>query len=336
MLDHAHEYCKARRKSESAQAHFVVAKLVRTTGTKLSTLTTVTYKLKQINQTTGADEEVAMEAKCNIKLSEFFDGLTVCDYINNDPASWRHATHLKQLERFYNKLGRICNQLFVFLKTQQHLVASLDRVRSAKPNVWHLKSVAKCIENHLARFYPEPSHPRRVLVMRVLDEYRAGPERKVASLPEFVIHSDFSTKNLLVDAHNSYKTNTDEENLKICIIDFQDIQTGPQATDLANLALYCVIEQEQMPFETALTFLPRFVLAGYQSNTSWPLASDQIELLPILMKLRLCQSLLNGQAAHVQDPDNSYVMHTNQRGWQLLELLCSKSVPSVGLWTPSE
>ena len=58
--------------------------------------------------------------------------------------------------------------------------------------------------------------------------------------------------------------------------------------------------------------------AGYHSVH--PLSSEELEVLPVLVAPRFCQSLLCGAfiSKHV-DPGNEYILETAKNGWKVFE-----------------
>lgn len=310
IYDNAYNYCKIdslTRDSPSQVLSFFVPRLVRTTGDKLSTFTSVRYEKERAN---SAHDELPFETvKCNIKLFEYFDGITLFDYIN------RKGDANKLVDKLYLKLGRACHELFVFLRTQVHLV---ERLKSARGESfpWQLKTCEPNLRELLGHLYPNKNHVRYVQVDRVLSEFKAKIKPKLDQLPEYILHSDLCNKNILIQ----WEPDSQHKD-RFCLIDFQDLQVGQQVIEVAVLLLYSVVEKTQIPFRQALKIIPRWIISGYQMNASCSLTLDELHLVPGLMKLRLCQSLLNGQLAFEKDPKNSYVMETNQRGWELLEIM---------------
>lgn len=348
IVDEIIYYAHLHSHAPFANISFVVPRLIRTTGDKLSTFTSVRYHKLALNSAKDGerpgvecDFESSIETiKCNIKLSEYFDGITMFDYINRREPSLigkqsasRESSHKLKGEKLYRKLGRVCNELFVFLRTQQHLI---DKLRQARGDsfLWQVNTCVPHLRRSLDLLYPDENHAKHLLVERVLDEYDQKIKPQLDKLPEFIVHGDLCNKNILLnwESNSNYKD-------KLCLIDFQDLQVGQQVIDLAVMMLYNVIEQEQMQLDKALRLLPHWIFSGYQSDgtATFPLDLKELYLVPALMKLRLCQSLLNGQLAFERDPKNSYVMHTNQRGWQLLELMsgetdCGDADKLVGFW----
>lgn len=357
ILDSAYEFCYRNLPTSTTvllkeqNPSFVVPKLIRTTGNKLSTYTTVRYnRTASISDLSRPGSQGVAEldsgsssmylVKCNLKLSEYFDGITMFDYINTQTGY--AARHKKvPLEKVYKKIGRVCNELFVFLRTQRHLVEKLKLARGDS-FPWQVKTCESHLRKLLDQLYPRDeenpsasSTTKRALVERTLEDYNTLVKPQLDKMPEYILHSDLCNRNILLNWEHSSPFKD-----KLCLIDFQDLQVGQQVIDLAIVMLYNVIEQEQTPFDKALILIPHWIYLGYQSDgaTKCPLEPGELALVPTLMKLRLCQSLLNGQAAYKEDTSNLYVMHTNQRGWKLLELMsdlqsdCGNTQKLVSFW----
>lgn len=273
---------------------FVVPKLIKTSADKLSAMASVRFK------TPEADYE---DIECNVKLSEFYPGIPIVDFVNN-----HHK--LYEPSELYTKLGRLCNHLHRFLRTQHHHKEKLKQVRADFP--WQLTTCEQSVQKLAEKFYPRRGSDRRALVENVLKEYRRIKD-KLAALPEFVLHGDLSGKNILINKENL--------EMRICLIDFQDLQIGQQVAEVAILTLYSILEQQRMDFHEAILRIPCWILSGYQEDPEYGLSEEELDFIPILMKLRLCQSLLNGLQAYELKPDNEYTMLTNKRGWYLLELI---------------
>lgn len=53
-----------------------------------------------------------------------------------------------------------------------------------------------------------------------------------------------------------------------------------------------------------------------------PLAPEEQAVLPLLLRVRMALSLVNGAASVARDPDNaSYLLMTQRPGWRLLRML---------------
>lgn len=316
VLDSAHTYCSD---NQDTGLLFTVPRLVKTTADKLSTFTNIRHP--KGGSAYGDDVETV---QCNLKLMDYFEGQTVMNYLN-------HSNEYKPEEIFF-KLGKICNQLFKFLRTQQHLIEQLRDVRGGSW-AWQMSACDKIIEFNLEKIYPFGERDQNdkiqsnqiTLINQVLKEYRDSIQSKLKQLPEYIIHSDLCNMNILINT-------TPPE--RFCLIDFGDIQVSQQCVELAICMMYNILEQERQPFDEAIRWIPHWIYKGYQTSGSagCSLDDDDLLLIPSVMKLRLSLSLLNGLMAIKEDPANTYVMHTNRRGWQLLELLSSLDPRDLAEW----
>lgn len=271
---------------------------MRTTGDKLSTEMNVRF--------TDANSH-EMDRLCNIKMCQFFEGQTVMSLINEN------SQDLAKLEGIYRRLGELASQVSRFMMTQCHLLAELKCCRSDFS--WQVMTSLAYLRNTVKRLYPSQDHPRRQLVDKCLDEFESIKSR-LDNLGEIVLHGDFSFRNILAKRFDDQR---------FCVIDFQDAQVGPAAVDLAIMIVYAVLDIEQVDLAEGLASIPRWIYDSYSRASAFYMNSEELDsyadYLAPLMKARLCMSLMNGQLAFERDPSNSYLMHTNQRGWQLLELL---------------
>lgn len=307
-LDEVDKYLNERVEDCSVS----VPKLVVTTANRPSGFIT----LRQEN----AGQAELLE--CNFKLFKFYNGLTVFDFI-------RQHKDLKHRSKFYAKLGVACNQIFRPLSSLCHMTTKLRELRQKYAFPWDVMICGDQIAKNLNDIYPFDSQDpvasaRNRLVDMSLKEF-ASIKTKLEKLPQYVLHGDLGTRNMLLHRESlaDYVCgNYRDRKRDICIIDFQDIQAGAQIVDFANTLLYLIIEQEQIEFESALVDVCQWFLKGYQATTKHQLDPKHLYFAPSLMKIRLCQSLLNGIIAYNREPTNADVLQTNQRGWRLMELMC--------------
>lgn len=292
ILDSAHNFLESRS--------IVVPKLIRTAANKLSTLVDINVK----NAATGDLER----KQCNVKLFEYFDGITLCDFVRGK------KSNVNILSETYYEFGRLSGHLFEFLHTQNHLVDQLRRVRQGFS--WQLDTCESFLRDQLELLSSSGAGDddnlldQLKLIEQALEEY-VSIKSRLDAMPKFVVHGDLGTRNVLMDKKSGKPT---------CLIDFGDIQVGNQLTDLAVAMLYGVLEQEG-DFIQALEKIPAHILRGYRSVVGSRLEDEDLDMALTLMKLRLCQSLANAQVASKRDPGNSCAVTTLKNGWLLLEIL---------------
>jgi len=261
----------------------------------------------------------------SFKLFELYDGITVYDFLRG-----HQGMEMKCRLMFYKTLGMACRQIFEPLSNLCHLRGRLQDLRAKLSFPWnimtcneHIKSV---IQENVA-IIPDDQNSKlyRNLIETALEEFESI-QQQLNSLPQYILHGDLGTRNILLARHGlaDFIACKQVNGGDICLIDFQDIQVGPQIVDFSTSLLYLIIEQDDIPFENALKLITHWFFEGYQSTKGLhPLDSENLKYTPTLMKIRLCQSLLNGLIAIKLNPDNQDVLQTNQKGWQLLTILSS-------------
>lgn len=293
LLANAAQYCQNK-----PELRFQVAKLIRTTGDKLSTEMTV-----RMIDGSGLERKCL----CNIKMWELYEGVAVMNVINES------SHDLVKLERIYGRLGEMVYQVSRFMMTQCHLVGELSHCR--RNFNWQLMTSLEHLRKTVEHLYPSREHERRQMVEKCLDQFEAI-KPQLDKMSQIVLHGDFSFRNILARG-------VDDE--RFCVIDFQDVQVGPAVVELAIMIVYAVLDMQQVELAKGLSLIPGWIFGGYRRASAKQMDSEELDsymdYLAPLMKARLCMSLMNGQLAFQKEPGNSYVMHTNQRGWQLLELL---------------
>lgn len=286
---------------------FKIPKPIKTTANKLSSMATIRFQ--------DSDRLEGVERHCNIKLAEYYDSVTLVEFVEN-------CKTIQELDETHARLGNFVNELNRFFRTNCHLVEELKKIRMKTSFAWQTLTNCDRIFELANRFYPNELDERRLMIGKVLREFE---EELVVlkKLPEFIIHGDLSGKNILL------KGDIPINEQRLHLIDFQDIQVGPQILELSTLILYCILEQKRIEFKDAIYTIPRNILKGYFDTNKPDAINHEIFLIPILMKIRLTLSLLNGLEAHEMDRENTYIMNTNQNGWDLLRLMSEISPSSL-------
>lgn len=290
-----------------------IPKLMKTSSNRLS----VTCRLRL----SVRGELMERDMNCNVKLFKFIEGSMTLDKWQHD--KWQQPGFRglddENLRTVYKNLGKMCSHLCKFMQTKNHLVEELKKARSQNPmDPWQLTTNFDSLVELADQVFPpnicrinEQSCKRRERVDWVLNEWSS--ETRLKELPEYLLHGDLNTKNLLMQ----------DEKMPYWLIDFQDIQVGPRVIDLAVLMLYAAIESANPElYEVAI---PAIILESYQNeNPNNRLNGLEFNLIPKIMRLRLVQSLLCGLRAYELDPGNKYVLSTNARGWDMLDYYVDK------------
>lgn len=176
---------------------------------------------------------------------------------------------------------------------------------------WDLLRVDETIEPCLEAV----TDPHRVQMVReVCEAFRKNVKPKLHLLPMQIIHGDPNYTNLVFAPHNKQCSQYSVQD--IGFIDFGHSNYSCKVFDLAIPLMYL------MNVERALacgrTRMVGHFFAGYHSIN--PLSSEELEVLPVLVASRFCQSLVFGAyvSKHV-DPGNDYVLETAKNGWKVFE-----------------
>ena len=157
---------------------------------------------------------------------------------------------------------------------------------------------------------------RRAMCESVLSRFEsvvlplASPSA-AAPLRGGIIHGDANDTNLLVGA--------DSDDAVIGVIDFSDALWSWRVCEIAVSAAYAMLRKAD-PVADAVS-----VIRGYTSV--YPLLESEVTALPILVACRLVCTCVLGAYAHSQDPQNDYLLATQEPGWGALACL----VETVGL-----
>lgn len=147
------------------------------------------------------------------------------------------------------------------------------------------------------------------MVEEILDEFEVNIMKKRDSFPLAIIHDDLNDQNLVVK-----KVNSDYE--LAAILDFNDLVKSIRIFDIAVFCAYCILN-DNCSLKTL--DIPKYILKSYCSNIE--VSPQELAIIPLTMKARLCQSLVLGAHNYKLNPTNEYLLDTAKTGWPLLEKL---------------
>lgn len=142
----------------------------------------------------------------------------------------------------------------------------------------------------IASFAPLVGERTRAAVEATFARYREAVAPRLPELPHQVIHNDAHEDNILID----------EQGAVVGLIDFGDVIWSPRA---ASLAVACAYAMQGEPDPVA-AITP--VVRGYDGVT--PLIMLELELLFDLMRTRLAMSICMAAYQRAGDPDNDYLL----------------------------
>ena len=155
------------------------------------------------------------------------------------------------------------------------------------------------------QYIDHPEH--RAIVERFLVQFETQVLPLLPQLRMSVIHNDANDYNVLID-------DTGEGTRRaVSVLDFGDMVYTYTVCELAIACAYAMLHKSD-PI-TAATH----IVSGY--HKAFPLSEAEIEVLYPLICARLCISVVNSAYQQKVEPQNDYLMISEQPAWSLLEQL---------------
>ncbi|WP_267224414.1 phosphotransferase [Dyella silvae] len=224
---------------------------------------------------------------CLVRVLSYVPGKTYAEAVGTVPPMERGALH--------ESLGRAVGCLTRGLRDFHHPAAN-------RQHDWNLM--------HLPSLMSEARHIDDV-ALRGLVETWAGtfcaalPQWR-AELPVTVLHNDANDLNVIVAGDGDAKRVS-------AVIDFGDMCTSFRLADLAIACTYA------MQHETDPVACAQRIVGGYVAQ--YPLLRAELQQLHAFILARLCHSILMATRSHREQPDNPFVLVSQQGVRQLLRQL---------------
>ncbi len=169
---------------------------------------------------------------------------------------------------------------------------------------WDIKHAASTISRYRHLI---PGAEKRALVDHFLNQFQRDVEPHLPQLRHSVIQNDGNDHNLLVSPDKKAPRRI------IGLIDFGDMVYSCTVFEAAVAAAYIMLDKRD-PVAAAAQFV-----AGYHAVL--PLTEQELALLPTLIPIRLCTSVVLSAHQQNREPDNSYLSISERPAWDLLQLL---------------
>ncbi|HEY9450808.1 MAG TPA: aminotransferase class III-fold pyridoxal phosphate-dependent enzyme [Gemmatimonadaceae bacterium] len=154
------------------------------------------------------------------------------------------------------------------------------------------------------RYHDMLDPSRRAIVDAVVKQFRSVQDA-LNALPSAAIHNDVNDHNILVDGSLL-------EHARVTgLIDLGDMCAAPRVCDLAIAGAYMVLNDSNP--EATLSSLA----AGY--HAAYPLTPAEIDLIWPLLRMRLAVSVVNSALMAIENPDDPYVVISEESAWDFLE-----------------
>lgn len=206
-----------------------------------------------------------------------------------------------------------------FAKLNKILTSYSNETIENRTGLWALEN-APAVEEYLdAVDDPE----RQVIVRKVLAEFRSEVLAKKEQFTLAIIHDDLNEQNLIV------KKDAGERDYELAaILDFNDINKSIRVFDIAVFCAYAMLNDK-----ATIGFLdmPEYILPSYCSNID--VSPQELAIIPVCIKARLCQSLVLGAHFNKLDPTNEYLLESSKTGWPVLtELARIPNAELIKMW----
>ncbi|MGA0066603.1 MAG: aminotransferase class III-fold pyridoxal phosphate-dependent enzyme [Candidatus Nanopelagicales bacterium] len=123
---------------------------------------------------------------------------------------------------------------------------------------------------------------------RTFDEFEQRALPILATLATQPIHNDANENNIIVDDDG------------LGLIDFGDLVLAPRIVGLATAVAYAIATSDD-PVRAAVP-----IVRGY--HLQWPLTPIELDVLWVLVRMRLVMSVVNAAEQSAADPDNAYLL----------------------------
>lgn len=201
-----------------------------------------------------------------------------------------------------------------------------DEVLRRMKNKWTLQELPKLRSStHVIS-----SKEQRAVLESILDEFETCLAFNYAYFSKGLIHGDLNECNILVEklgASDSSKThinqeqsnienNNEHERYSLCgIIDFGDSSYSPYICEVAIAIAYVMLNKH----EIAVIDAAHHLLKGYMEHMT--LAVWELKYLRLFICARFAQSLILGNIAHSNEPENEYILMHVERTWPVLKTI---------------
>mmetsp|Transcript_31541 Transcript_31541/g.60804 ORF Transcript_31541/g.60804 Transcript_31541/m.60804 type:complete len:365 (-) Transcript_31541:227-1321(-) len=145
---------------------------------------------------------------------------------------------------------------------------------------------------------------RRRLVLDTIAEFELRVLPCASLLRRSVIHGDANDQNILMHTGNLAVAG---------ILDFGDMLKSWLVNDVAIAMAYATLGKDDPVEDVA------HMLVGYVE--ACPLTAEELDMLPTLVSCRIACSVTLGAYSHSMDPNNEYLLLTQEPGWRSLEKL---------------
>ncbi|XP_070211673.1 hydroxylysine kinase-like [Littorina saxatilis] len=199
---------------------------------------------------------------------------------------------------------------------------------------WNMQNVPSL--RHLLRFISDAE--KASVVRQVIEDFEKKVLKCESGLQKAIIHSDFNVHNILVGPEGNTNTSssptlssTSSSSSNMCVCGILDFGDATKSFLLIEVAIAMTYMTLLCPADLDPDEMSGQALAGYLSEMK--LSREEVDLIPLTMCARFCNTLTFGFHRLVLDPGNDYCMVDANKVWPHLQRLWSRSAAdTVTLW----
>jgi 4-aminobutyrate aminotransferase-like enzyme/Ser/Thr protein kinase RdoA (MazF antagonist) len=199
--------------------------------------------------------------------------------------------------------SELLHSLGSMMGKMDHALQDFSHPAAHRPLKWDLQYI-RWIDDYL-RCLDQPEH--RAIVEHFLTQFETQALPLLSKLRMSVIHNDANDYNVLVDDTH------DKARRVVSVLDFGDMVHTYTICELAIACAYGMLHKADPVIAAA------HIVSGY--HKAFPLSETEIEVLYPLICARLCISVVNSAYQRKVEPQNDYLVISEQPAWSLLEQL---------------
>jgi Ser/Thr protein kinase RdoA (MazF antagonist) len=247
-----------------------------------------------------------------IRVLHWIEGETLYDYSKSFMLSNKDNQFASIIYQVGSELAAIDLTMKLFIDT--------ENILSSRKLIWDLANFQQ-IRNYLK--YQSPTNEKHSVqwIKDTLEEFDSIYETILIHLPKQIIQNDANDRNILVIVENDTKP-------KIGLIDMGDLCETWHINQLAIALCYLLVslftdtDKTESSYWLDVCFTAMY--QGYQSK--YPLTINEIQVLPLLIKARLCTSISLGAYSYgITEPKNPYLLIHSIPAWNALQAMVSIS-----------
>lgn len=234
--------------------------------------------------------------------------------------------------KLYGEAGKSLGKLDSLMQTitrEEEIQGNLDTLIEEKAQekfAWDMNFAVECIKDKVKWISKEQD---QILVLTLVEIYEREFLPGIGSLRKMIIHNDANDYNLIVSKNHM-------SSHSVGIIDFGDMSYGPAVFELAIFASYLLIHTTEILKDDSTFQLEDMIyhilpaVVGY--NQEFNLQEKEFDFLLPLIAMRLCTSVCMSSYQYAQNPQNKYLLISQEGAWNVLRAISPYFLEKSNYW----